>query len=135
MSTIHEIQQFTAAPRDQVVVSTECDQVNGNPGTDRSAVIAIKDLRIEYKSRELGNQTKVAVNDLTLSVKAGEVFGFLGPNGAGKTSTMNVLLGFVVAARASASIFGVNVEDAIARQRLGYLPEMTYYYKFLTAEE
>jgi len=85
--------------------------------------------------RDLGSKTKVAVNDLTLSVYAGEVFGFLGPNGAGKTSTMNVLLGFVHATRGSASIFGVNVEDAIARQRLGYLPEMTYYYKFLTAEE
>lgn len=104
-------------------------------GAQPSAVITIKNLRIEYKSRELGSQTKVAVNALTLSVYAGEVFGFLGPNGAGKTSTMNVLLGFFPASSGSAGIFGVNVEQTIARQRLGYLPEMTYYYKFLTAEE
>ena len=48
---------------------------------------------------------------------------------------MNVLLGFVDATRGTSSIFGVNVQETIARERLGYLPEMTYYYKFLTAEE
>jgi len=101
----------------------------------KASIIDIKDLRVEYPVRDLGSRIKVAVHNLTLSVYAGEVFGFLGPNGAGKTSTMNVLLGFVRATRGSANIFGVNVEEAIARQRLGYLPELTYYYKFLTAEE
>jgi ABC-2 type transport system ATP-binding protein len=68
-------------------------------------------------------------------VRGGEVFGFLGPNGAGKTTTMNVLLGFVEATGGDAFLFGVNVREPIARQRIGYLPELTYYYKFLTAEE
>lgn len=113
----------------------ERDQRNGQPGGFKPEVIAIKSLRIEYKSREMGSQTKLAVKDLTLSVHAGEVFGFLGPNGAGKTSTMNVLLGFVPPTSGTANIFGVNVQQTIARQRLGYLPELTYYYKFLTAEE
>src|SRR6266516_3447085 len=106
-----------------------------NSQSSRPSIITIQNLRVEYPVRDLGSKTKVAVHDLTLSVYAGEVFGFLGPNGAGKTSTMNVLLGFVHATRGSASIFGVNVEEAIARQRLGYLPELTYYYKFLTVEE
>jgi ABC-2 type transport system ATP-binding protein len=101
----------------------------------RSAVISIQNLRIEYRSTEVGNATKVAVKDLTLDVHGGEVLGFLGPNGAGKTSTMNVLLGFVPPTSGTANIFGVNVQQTIARQRLGYLPELTYYYKFLTAEE
>src|SRR5438045_664725 len=48
---------------------------------------------------------------------------------------MNVLLGFVNATSGSAFLFGVNVRDPIARQRIGYLPELTYYYKFLSAEE
>jgi ABC-2 type transport system ATP-binding protein len=48
---------------------------------------------------------------------------------------MNVLLGFVNATRGLARIFGVDVCETIARQRLGYLPELTYYYKFLSAEE
>ena len=105
------------------------------PVLREQAIIAIKNLRVEYPARGRGHEIKVAVKNLTLSVHAGEVFGFLGPNGAGKTTTMNVLLGFVQATSGSVNIFGVNVEQTIARQRLGYLPEMTYYYKFLTAEE
>jgi ABC-2 type transport system ATP-binding protein len=48
---------------------------------------------------------------------------------------MNVLLGFVNATSGAAYLFGVNVREPVARQRIGYLPELTYYYKFLTAEE
>jgi ABC-2 type transport system ATP-binding protein len=48
---------------------------------------------------------------------------------------MNVLLGFLQPTGGSASLFGIDVRQPIARQRIGYLPEMTYYYKFLTAEE
>lgn len=98
-------------------------------------IVEIKDLRVEYRSRAIGQATQVAVDGLTLSVFKGEVFGFLGPNGAGKTTTMNVLLGFVNATGGTASLFGVDVRQPIARQRIGYLPEMTYYYKFLTVEE
>ena len=75
------------------------------------------------------------MQELNLSVHAGEVFGFLGPNGAGKTTTINVLLGFIPPTRGTAYLFGIDVRQPIARQRIGYLPEMTYYYKFLTAEE
>jgi ABC-2 type transport system ATP-binding protein len=100
-----------------------------------NTVLETIDLRVEYPSREFGQKVKVAVNGLNLKVGAGEVFGFLGPNGAGKTTTMNVLLGFTEASGGSASIFGVDVRQPIARQRIGYLPEQTYYYKFLTTEE
>ena len=100
-----------------------------------SAVVKIENLRVEYRSREIGQALQVAVKGLNLEVQAGEVMGFLGPNGAGKTTTMNVLLGFVAATQGAAYIFGVNVAEPIARQRIGYLPELTYYYKFLTAEE
>ena len=98
-------------------------------------IVEIKDLRVEYRTRAIGQATKLAVDGLNLSVSKGEVFGFLGPNGAGKTTTMNVLLGFVNATGGEARLFGVNVREPIARQRIGYLPELTYYYKFLTAEE
>ncbi len=98
-------------------------------------IVEIKDLRVEFRSRAIGQAAKVAVDGLNLSVRQGEVFGFLGPNGAGKTTTMNVLLGFVNATSGTARLFGVDVRQPIARQRIGYLPELTYYYKFLTAEE
>lgn len=98
-------------------------------------IMEIKDLRVEYRSRAIGQGTKVAVDGLNLSVNTGEVFGFLGPNGAGKTTTMNVLLGFVNATSGAAYLFGTDVRKPIARQRIGYLPELTYYYKFLSVEE
>jgi ABC-2 type transport system ATP-binding protein len=98
-------------------------------------ILKTENLRVEYRTRELGQETKQALNGLSLAVHKGEVFGFLGPNGAGKTTTINVLLGFVHATAGDAWLFGVNVREPIARQRIGYLPELTYYYKFLTAEE
>jgi ABC-2 type transport system ATP-binding protein len=100
-----------------------------------SAILKTERLRVEYKNRETRQAAKVALVGLDLEVNAGEVFGFLGPNGAGKTTTMNVLLGFLQPTYGTASLFGINVNRPIARQRIGYLPEMTYYYKFLTAEE
>jgi len=96
-------------------------------------ILSIENLRVEYRSAESG--TKVAVKGLTLAVSRGEVFGFLGPNGAGKTSTMNVLLGFVQATSGRATLFGVDAREPKSRERIGYLPELTYYYKFLTIEE
>lgn len=98
------------------------------------AILQIENLRVEFPAVG-GAEPKLALKGLNLSVQPGEVFGFLGPNGAGKTTTMNVLLGFVPATSGTARLFGVDVREPIARQRIGYLPELTYYYKFLTAEE
>ena len=94
-------------------------------------ILKTENLRVEYD----GANRKIALKGLSLSVHPGEVFGFLGPNGAGKTTTMNVLLGFVNPTAGDAYLFEVNVREPVARQRIGYLPELTYYYKFLTAEE
>ncbi len=98
-------------------------------------IIQIEGLRVEYRPKAIRQKVHVAVRALSLEVFAGEVFGFLGPNGAGKTSTMQVLLGFTPPSGGRAALFGVDVREPIARQRIGYLPELTYYYKFLTAEE
>jgi ABC-2 type transport system ATP-binding protein len=100
-----------------------------------STILKTEKLRVEFTSGELRQTTKAALDSLDLEVKVGEVFGFLGPNGAGKTTAINVLLGFVPPTRGAAYLFGIDVRQPIARQRIGYLPEMTYYYKFLTAEE
>src|SRR6185369_17536020 len=98
-------------------------------------IVETKNLSVEYRGTGPAKGRKVAVQNLNLKISAGQVFGFLGPNGAGKTTTMNVLLGFVNPTDGEAFLFGVNVRQPIARQRIGYLPELTYYYKFLTAEE
>lgn len=98
-------------------------------------ILRIDKLRVEYVGDRAQKTAKVALHGLDLKICAGEVFGFLGPNGAGKTTTMNVLLGFVPPSSGAAALFGIDVRQPIARQRIGYLPELTYYYKFLTAEE
>ncbi len=100
-----------------------------------STVIRFENLQVTYKSASRGQGPNQALKGLSLSVQQGETFGFLGPNGAGKTTSMNVLLGFVQPTAGAAFIFDVNVKEPVARQRIGYLPELTYYYKFLTAEE
>ncbi len=102
---------------------------------DMDAILKVENLRVEFRSRNFREPTKVALKRLNLEVQRGEVFGFIGPNGAGKTTTINVLLGFVNPTAGNAYLFGVNVREPIARQRIGYLPELTYYYKFLTVEE
>ncbi len=103
--------------------------------SEPEAILRIENLCVDYRKRGLGQPAKRAGKNLNLSVGEGEVFGFLGPNGAGKTTTMNVLLGFTNATSGDAYLFGANVREPIARQHIGYLPELTYYYKFLTAEE
>jgi len=68
-------------------------------------------------------------------VETGQVFGFLGPNGAGKTTTMHVLLGFVPPTAGEARMFGDDVRQSVARERIGYLPEHPDAYRFLTGRE
>ena len=76
-----------------------------------------------------------ALHSLDLRVETGQVFGFLGPNGAGKTTTMHILLGFISATSGEARIFGTDVRETIARQRIGYLQEHPDSYRFLTGRE
>ncbi len=76
-----------------------------------------------------------ALDRLSLSVEAGEVFGFLGPNGAGKTTTLKLLMQLVFPTSGGAELLGRPLGDLRARRRIGYLPENPYFYDYLTAEE
>lgn len=80
-------------------------------------------------------QRVVAVKNLSLNVREGEVYGLLGPNGSGKSTTLKVLLGLVTPTQGKASIFGEDSRDYQSRAEVGFLPENPYFYKFLTAEE
>lgn len=77
----------------------------------------------------------VAVQDLSLEVKRGEIFGLLGPNGAGKTTTIKVLMGFVRPSAGAAWVSGQEAGSLEARRRLGYLPEHPQLYEFLRGDE
>ena len=96
------------------------------------SAIEIRDLSVTFA---VGKGVVHALQNLTLTVPAGQVFGLLGPNGAGKTTAMHVLLGFVQATAGQAAIFGTDVRQSIARQRIGYLAEHPNTYRFLTGRE
>ena len=76
-----------------------------------------------------------AVEDLSLEVRSGEIFGLLGPNGAGKTTTIKMLLGFVRPTHGQAFIAGERVGTVASRRHLGYLPENPALYEFLRGDE
>lgn len=76
-----------------------------------------------------------AVADLSLSIGAGEVFGFLGPNGAGKTTAIKMLLALVEPSSGSARVLGAPLGDRSARARVGFLPEHFRFHESLTARE
>jgi ABC-2 type transport system ATP-binding protein len=78
---------------------------------------------------------KTAVEDLTLSVERGEVFGFLGPNGAGKTTSVKILLDLTRPTSGDGYLFGMPLSDPAARRRVGFLPEHFRFHDWLTAEE
>src|SRR3954462_5070547 len=82
-----------------------------------------------------GRQKVRALKGLDLEVHRGEVFGLLGPNGSGKKTTIKLLLGLLFPTEGEALVFGTSASDVAKNEKIGYLPEESYLYRFLTAEE
>ena len=82
-----------------------------------------------------GRKKKTALNALDLQIRRGEIFGLLGPNGSGKTTTIKLLLGLLFPTNGEATVFGMPAADVRKNERIGYLPEESYLYRFLNAEE
>ena len=100
----------------------------------QEAVIEIRNLTKVY--RDFWGRPKVrAVNSLSLDVNKGEVFGLLGPNGSGKTTTIKMLLGLLFPTDGEIRILGKPATDVAKNEQIGYLPEESYLYRFLNAEE
>ncbi len=97
--------------------------------------ISTQHLRKEYGGKLVRRPPFVAVQDLSLDVPRGHVFGFLGPNGAGKTTTINMLLGNIYPTSGDATLLGHPIGHQEARRKLGFLPEKFQFHDFLTAEE
>ncbi|MCL5961631.1 MAG: ABC transporter ATP-binding protein [Chloroflexi bacterium] len=114
------------------------------------SLIEVKQLRKVYRNG------KVALENLSLRVSQGEVFGFLGPNGAGKTTAIKIMMGFVMPTSGEVRVFGLAPGDPVAKARrlistpdractgvpssraspeVGYLPENPYFYEYLTGRE
>src|SRR5438309_4365807 len=82
-----------------------------------------------------GREKKVALRALNLTVHRGEIFGLLGPNGSGKTTTIKLLLGLLFPTDGDALVFDMPSGEVRKNERIGYLPEESYLYRFLNAEE
>jgi len=95
--------------------------------------IETKALTVEYKTSR--RKKRLAVDDLSFRVNWGEIVGFIGPNGAGKTSAIKALLDFIPSPRGTCFVCGMPSGDPRARKRLGYMPEISYYPKYLTLSE
>ena len=98
--------------------------------------INIQNLTKEFTNPSVFRRGRlVAVNDLSLTVEAGHVYGLLGPNGSGKSTTMKVVLGLVTPTSGRTFIFDKDSRDVESRESVGFLPENPYFYKFLTGTE
>ena len=82
-----------------------------------------------------GRQKVRALKALDLQIHKGEIFGLLGPNGSGKTTTIKLLLGLLFPTSGEISILGKTASDVGKNEKIGYLPEESYLYRFLNAEE
>jgi len=82
-----------------------------------------------------GRKKKTDLNDLDLQIYKGEIFGLLGPNGSGKTTTIKLLLGLLFPTTGDAFVFGEPAAKVEKNEKIGYLPEESYLYRFLNAEE
>ena len=76
-----------------------------------------------------------AVNGVNFEVRAGEVFGLLGPNGSGKSTTIKMMLGLLNPTKGFIDMFGQSPRDVKTKERVGYLPEESYLYKYLNSTE
>lgn len=89
-------------------------------------------LQIEHFTKEYGN--KIAVNDLSLEIRSGEIFGFIGHNGAGKTTTIKAVAGILPFQKGEIRVDGISVREnpLECKKRMAYIPDNPDLYEFLT---
>lgn len=102
--------------------------------TKQQVVIETRNLSKVYRDF-WGRQKVKALKALDLEVYQGEIFGLLGPNGSGKTTTIKLILGLLFPSGGEALVFGQDSTNVQKNERIGFLPEESYLYRFLNAEE
>ncbi|MBC8324752.1 MAG: ABC transporter ATP-binding protein [Verrucomicrobia subdivision 3 bacterium] len=102
--------------------------------TEGGAIVRVDNLVKVF--RDFWGRPKArAVNGVNFEVRTGEVFGLLGPNGSGKSTTIKMMLGLLNPTKGFIDIFGQSPRDVKTKERIGYLPEESYLYKYLNSTE
>lgn len=97
--------------------------------------IEVENLSKVFKTRALNSNGIKALDNVSLSIEKGIVFGLLGPNGAGKTTLIKILLGIVFPTSGGAKIYDQDISNYKVREKVGYLPENHKFPNYLTGEE
>lgn len=97
--------------------------------------VEIQNLTKDFETGFLRKKRVRALDDLSLNVEPGQIFGFLGGNGAGKTTTIKTLMRLQFPTSGTARILGRDINDVQMHRRIGYCPENPYFYDYLTASE
>lgn len=118
------LEQVKAAPANAAAPATD----------ERENVVVVRGLTKVFKDF-WGRPKARAVDNVDFEVKRGEVFGLLGPNGSGKSTTVKMLLGLLYPTKGHIEVFGKSPRDVQTKQRIGYLPEESYLYRYLDSEE
>ena len=114
--------------------STASASPSGTSPDPTNVIVETRNLGKIY--RDFWGRKKVnALKALDIEVRKGEIFGLLGPNGSGKSTTIKLMLGLLFPTSGRAFVFGKDATDVSKNERIGYLPEESYLYKFLNAEE
>jgi ABC-2 type transport system ATP-binding protein len=100
-----------------------------------SNIIEIENLTKDYEVGFWRKKKVRALDNLTLNVEPGQIFGFLGGNGAGKTTTIKILMQLLFPTSGTARILGSDISDTSMHRSIGYCPENPYFYDYLTAAE
>ena len=106
----------------------------GSPASDAPAALEMRGLLKDFAVGLRGVKLR-AVDQLTLSVAPGQVYGLLGPNGSGKSTTIKMILGLLAPNAGTCRVFGIPSDRVEARRDVGYLPESPYFYRHLTGRE
>lgn len=97
--------------------------------------VSIRSLTRQFRVSSFKKNTLTAVDNVSLEVSPGEIYGLIGPNGSGKSTTMKALLGLLRPTAGQCAIFGRDSSRVDSREDVGYLPENPYFYKHLTGRE
>ena len=97
-------------------------------------VVAVRGLTKVFKDF-WGRDKARAVDNVDFEVRRGEIFGLLGPNGSGKSTTVKLLLGLLNPTRGHIEVFGRSPDHVATKERIGYLPEESYLYRYFNSGE